>query len=115
MGSSDTAAEQVHHAFITGPNGMGMRDLGTLGSISSQAWDVNDAGQVVGHSITSEGDFRAFITGPDGEGMMNLNSMVDLPGVLLTHPADLNNNGQVIAIGLIPEPETYALMLAGLA
>jgi hypothetical protein len=27
---------------------------------------------------------------------------------------DINNNGQVIALGLIPEPETYALMLPGL-
>ena len=27
---SDTA-EGAHHAFITGPDGMGMRDLGTLG------------------------------------------------------------------------------------
>jgi hypothetical protein len=28
---------------------------------------------------------------------------------------DINNKGQVLAIGLVPEPETYALMLAGLA
>ncbi|SFH44423.1 PEP-CTERM protein-sorting domain-containing protein [Nitrosospira sp. Nsp14] len=35
-------------------------------------------------------------------------------GVILTSPGDINNNGQVIAVGTVPEPETYALMLAGL-
>ena len=46
---------------------------------------------------------------------MDLNSLVDLPdGVILTHAIDINNNGQVIATGIVPEPETYALMLAGL-
>jgi hypothetical protein len=31
------------------------------------------------------------------------------------HANDINNNGQVVAIGIVPEPETYALLLAGLA
>jgi hypothetical protein len=47
---------------------------------------------------------------------MDLNLLVDLPvGVVLTHANDINNNGQVVAIGIVPEPETYALLLAGLA
>ena len=49
-----------------------------------------------------------------GKGCIDLNSLVDLPqGVILTNAGDINNNGQVIAIG-VPEPETYALLLAGL-
>jgi hypothetical protein len=41
--------------------------------------------------------------------------LVDLPqGVILSQATDINNNGQVIAMGVIPEPETYALLLAGL-
>ena len=57
--------ERIEHAFITGPNGLGMRDLGTLpGHDQSHAYAINDAGQVTGFSYS-----RAFITGPDGMGM----------------------------------------------
>ena len=104
-----TTAGGAQHAFITGPDGMGMRDLGAL-----TAFGINDAGQVVGVSGAG-GVAHAFITGPDGAGVMDLNSLVDLPGgVILTHATGINNSGQVIAIGIVPEPEIYALFLAGL-
>ncbi|HKX53165.1 MAG TPA: HAF repeat-containing protein, partial [Nitrosospira sp.] len=58
--------------------------------------DINNAGQVVGESRTSDGRHAAFITGPDGEGMADLNSLVDLPqGVVLIHSRDINNSGAV--------------------
>jgi probable HAF family extracellular repeat protein len=98
-----------------------MRDLGTLGGDGSEGNGINDAGQVVGFSRTAEGFVHAFITGPDGMGMTDLNSLVDLPnGVILTEGNGINNSGQVIAIAAttiaatIPEPEAYALLLAGL-
>ncbi len=50
------------HAFITGPDGVGVTDLGTLGGDHSQAYGINDAGQVVGRSQTDDGEFHAFIT-----------------------------------------------------
>jgi probable HAF family extracellular repeat protein len=104
-----------YHAFITGPHGAGIRDLGTLGGNSGFATGINDAGQVVGWAETAEGSIHAFITRPEGRGMMDLNSLVDLPeGWVLTNASDITNNGQMIATGVIPEPETYALMLAGL-
>jgi probable HAF family extracellular repeat protein len=104
----------IWRAYITGPDGVGMRLLGTPGESDSFAASVNDSGQVVG-GYTVDGTPHPFITGPNGVGITDLNSLVDLPdGVMLTQAVDINNNGQVIATG-IPEPETYALMLAGLA
>ena len=38
------AANGEWHAFISGPNGVGMTDPGTLGGTSSGADEVNDKG-----------------------------------------------------------------------
>jgi probable HAF family extracellular repeat protein len=107
----------LHRSFTTGPDGAGTRELGTLGGDYTVAYAINNAGEVVGQSALEAGarNPHAFITGPNGVGMTDLNSLVDLPeGVILTSAGDINNNGQVIAVGTVPEPETYALMLAGL-
>ena len=58
-----------------------------------------------------------FITGANGMGMTDLNTLVKLPdGVVLTEAGGINNSGQLVATAaVIPEPATYALMLAGLA
>jgi probable HAF family extracellular repeat protein len=116
--NTDTGAQ---HAFITGPNGMGMTDLDTLGGSYNGAFSINASGQVVGYYTTATGVEHAFITGPNGVGMTDLNSLVSLPGgVVLSEATGINNHGQVVAIGSIPavpgipEPETYALLLAGL-
>jgi probable HAF family extracellular repeat protein len=114
VGRSETATGS-EHAFITGPDGHGMTDLGTLGGSFSDAVGINEAGQVVGSSETATGSEHAFITGPHGTGMMDLNALVHLPeGVVLTTATGINNVGQVVAIGTVPEPSSYALMLAGL-
>ena len=53
---------------------------------------------------------HAFITGSNGTGMMDLNSLIHLPnGAILVSVTDINNAGQAIGIGIVPEPEAYAL------
>jgi probable HAF family extracellular repeat protein len=110
VGYSDTHTPtgDQRHAFITGPSGMSMIDLGTLRGTYSIAYGINAAGEVVGQAG------HAFVTGPNGVGITDLNSLVSLPGVTFTKAMDINNHGQVVVVGSIPEPQTYALLLAGL-
>ncbi|MEO6562031.1 MAG: PEP-CTERM sorting domain-containing protein [Nitrosospira sp.] len=120
VGYSATA-DSKEHAFMTGPNGVGMIDLGTLGGSSSVAYGLNDAGQVFGAFITAAGDQHAFITGSNGVGMIDLNSLaVSLPdGIYIAAADGINSHGQIlvgiVGVNVVPEPETYAMLLAGLA
>jgi probable HAF family extracellular repeat protein len=122
INASGQVAGYSSGAFTTGPGGAGMADLGTLGTLGggvSSANGINAAGQVVGQSFTTmdnNHELHAFITGPNGLGIMtDLNSLVHLPGGLVMDRAiAINDMGQVIAT-VAPEPESYALMLAGLA
>ena len=110
------SAQTPWYLYLIDLNSKTATDLGTLGLDYTAAYGINDAGQVAGYSYTAGDAQHAFITGPDGAGMMDLNSLVDLPGgVILTSAAGINNSGQVIATGTIPEPEIYALFVAGLA
>lgn len=123
VGSSDTTSG-YDHAFITGPDGVGMTDLGTLTGNSSYAYGISMTGQVVGNFITTGGAYHAFITGPDGVRITDLNNLVSLSGGdYFTLAAGINDAGQIIAntyrgsaylLTPVPEPDTYALMLAGL-
>jgi len=66
-------------------------------------------------STTAAGDHHAFITGPNGVGMTDLNSLVSMPdGGTLASATAINNHGQIIVASPVPEPEPYALLLAGL-
>jgi probable HAF family extracellular repeat protein len=76
------------HAFITGPNGVGITDLGTLGSSGNYANAINDNGQVAG--LISGGNVRAFITDPNGSDMAVLDKGLG------TWAYGMNNAGQVV-------------------
>lgn len=81
----------VRHAFLTGPGGKGMNDIGTLGGAFSSAHDINAIGQVVGESSTASGRHHAFLTGPGGAGMTDLGTL----GGTRSYAFGINANGQV--------------------
>ena len=76
VGNDTTAGAGGSRTFITGPQGMGMRDLGNLGfSGSTYAFGINNAGQVVGQSDPATGWSHAFITGSNGMTMRDLRTL----------------------------------------
>ncbi len=84
------------HAFITGPNGAGMTDLGTLRGLpysTSYASGLNEIGQVVGTSF--DGVDHAFITGPDGAGMTDLGRLGG-EYYIKSFASGINDMGQVV-------------------
>ncbi|WP_181320394.1 hypothetical protein [Nitrosospira sp. Nsp2] len=64
MAGRSLADADTEHAFITGPDGMGMRDVGAFRrSLQLCLWHQQCRQMVRGSSI-SDGAIHAFITGP---------------------------------------------------
>ena len=106
VGSSVTASGYTH-AFITGPNGIGMTDLGTLGRNYSRASGINDSGQVVGDSVTAKGYIDAFITGPNGIGMTGLGSSLHY------RTTGINDSGQVVGYSGPASGDSFHAFITG--
>lgn len=93
------------NGFITGPNGVGMTELGTFWG-ETTAHDINNSGQVVGSSYTGS-QLRAYITGPDGVGMTDLGSL----GSYVNGATTVNDSAQVAGYSYLGTPGTHAFFI----
>jgi probable HAF family extracellular repeat protein len=70
----------------------GISDLGTLGGTTSNAYGVNDVGQVVGSSTTAEGSIHAFIWDQSTRIMRDLGTL----GGNFSEARSIDNSGHII-------------------
>jgi probable HAF family extracellular repeat protein len=92
-----------HHAFVD-RDGM-VTDLGTLGGFSSQANDINDAGQIAGNSETATAPgIDQFHTGPTHAFLYERGTMKDLGtlGGMVSRGLAINNGGIVVGESYLP-------------
>ncbi len=102
-GTSYLTGNAVAHAFVTGASGA-LIDLGTLGGTgNSDAFAINNAGQVVGRAATASGQTHAFITGASG--------LVDLGSLGTDSTAfAVNNAGAVVGGSTLINGETHPFL-----
>ena len=85
-------------AVLWQPGGLPIQDLGTLpGGAESRARDVNNRGVVVGRSSSAKGS-RAFIW-TAATGMQDLNTLVAVPGLVMTDALSVNKRGDILVVG----------------
>jgi len=101
VGYTDTDAGIVEHAFRWSP-ASGMEDLGSLGTGSadrSEAWGINNVGQVVGRTGTGTGagsGLHGFVW-TEASGMVDLNTVL-APGTtqILVIAQGINDRGEIV-------------------
>jgi probable HAF family extracellular repeat protein len=82
-----------------------LTDLGTLGGSNSQAFGLNDRGQVVGYAQTDSYEGHAFLWSPGG-GMQDLGAL----GGSYSRAYAINNQGQVVGSAQLGDENTHAFL-----
>lgn len=104
-------------------------DLGRLGGYASYAYGINNLGQIVGSYVSDQQDgVEEFAILWENGNAINLNDLIgDNLGVTLISANSINDQGWIVVQGEdsngylnyylltpVPEPSTYAMLLAGL-
>jgi len=93
VGFSATTGDVTYDPYLTGANGAGIVDVGSLGGYTL-AYAVNDIGQVAGYGQPPAFySGQAFLTGPNGAGIAALGA---LSAVTYSRATGVNNIGQVV-------------------
>ncbi len=110
--SSSANGHTVEHVFITDNNGR-MIDLGTLDkeiggnhSSFSAGIDINDLGQVIGYSLSTNGFYASFVA--DKNEMLDINTLL-FPNALnwrVTRVSSIDDAGQIFGYGEYEIKET---------
>lgn len=105
VGNAFTVGNAARHAFLYS-NGT-MNDLGTLGGgMNSQAFGINNNGQVVGYAIMANAQ-HAFLY--SGGSLLDLNNLLSPgSGWTLSDARGINDLGQIVGYGYINgQPHAY--------
>jgi probable HAF family extracellular repeat protein len=90
------------HAFLW-QNGV-MTDLGTLypkNKATSEAFDINDSGQVVGETNSVSGPGRHAFIWQQSSGMVELNTLIPPGTWTLVNARGISKNGQIVGQGIL--------------
>jgi probable HAF family extracellular repeat protein len=89
--------DSSYHAFVTGPNGTGITDLGSLGETYSEAVSINDVGEIgaVSYTLINGDGVRSFIINPNGSGLTTSQKILSPYGGDLTTITHIDNAGRL--------------------